>query len=679
MPRANKVGFKNPSLIYETDGQAAPAPSGAGALPLTPQDLDALDDICEQTVDAFQPCKQAMLDQIDASYEATKRRLVALLDSVYARVYDLANGHSKYAKVQRLVEWFQDAKSDYELEATAVTAARLSQSTRSLLRFEDTSIHEGLVDDGSISAVIDSARKCFDYLLPSQLRESAAHKEFAKLCESKRVGDSHVRKMLRSNLDVLVRPEKPQGGESIAEQNCSAAPVLNQHPEVAPIKSKLCGNATNAPDPEKASIPNPDALIDMLNLQNRQQSASEKEVYWLAKDNAFLVSSLAAQNGFDKFSLLELKRIRHDNAIDDLASVNIPGVVRDVTISPSKRHVAVRRVERPSLLFRLTGAGLTRSPSLDPFRIRHAVFVRHNSIDKVLFVDRSSRLGVYDLDKDELECAVNYLRLRSVHYVNSECCLVLTESFEFGLLSLDTLSLGNLCPLDGFRNAPCLETQNQQETQGQNEMPLFGWRSLRKKSKKPQSQGNSQFIAEIKNTLANGVSVDINCTIDTDDHFLQLSLNFDKVSTTRFRRFLVFFGVEAVARSHRRKSLNLYFFEGQQIYLLEQDVLNVKTASFCIDVVDLTNQDDAFRPNQRRALFSSSRRTQPNSELYLNMLSFCRCDSNVSMQKIRLRKVAKQIKNETIYIGQQVQVCFLRSESNYMLFKTHQNWEYVRL
>lgn len=413
---------------------------------LTVEELDALDDILEETIFSFQDPKTRLKLKIDRAYNCIKQRLLATLDGVFNRIYDLSDQHSKFAKFEKLASVFQDAKCEYEMETSAANTARLDDSVKILLGFENTRLFDSLIDAASIESILEEASRLFTQSIDN-FDFSVSGNSQAVL---KKIG--RFRKSFGSVLQLIKYqtrsdPECYYTSASIAgraKKGETSDLFLNQKASVQRLKSKfesfekkrmLALGTSQSYDKNFV-----DGILnrsDRFANQNYINCYAIDETRFIFESQQVLLDSQMKTAETSLFTLLEFKQLTEQKKLSGVSSCLVKGHVEDLKISPNRQFVLVKS-SNEFALFEEFDRRFLKTAKCDDFSIESAIFVQSAGRQVLAFVDFGG-LFLLDLERSEMFFCCNYLNLKSVHYVDDDHVFLVSKNLEFGVFFLNEL------------------------------------------------------------------------------------------------------------------------------------------------------------------------------------------------------------------------------------------------
>lgn len=459
--------------------------------PFTLEELESFDDLIERILQKVNEQKQLLTKKINGSYEKIKQKFIVLLDSVYDKLYDLANNHSKYSVFDSFISNFQDVKSEFELNDNLQKRAELITSIENLYLLENSSKFKSQIDKENIRNLLITAEKKFDFLHFKEIKLQDS--KFKNLLNSLK----HDYEEIKSSLDYLrlektfsykLSPSKLYTNK-INSSNFTPIKINKQKTQNDSFIS-IESDYSDEKDTEKMNLKdncflmgNSDArqilkkLIEQRQYLRKKSDLSRYQVLkilnqklnltapnnhkcYLLGNKLVMFESVQTIDELDEktgnlksLTSLSLQKVYNLTNLKDLSLKSFYGHISECYISPSKNYIGINRSNAySSLVYSIKEEKLLEIESLKPYKMAQVAFVDYLDGEKLVFISKNNYLNVFDLNREKI-CSKNKIEnLKSFHYVDSEHILYLTKDFEIGIYSLTYNLIGNrLCLLNPLK------------------------------------------------------------------------------------------------------------------------------------------------------------------------------------------------------------------------------------
>lgn len=454
-------------------------------LALDEDQVDSLEDELEEIKAEMAQKKQAMLESVDQSKESIKRQFLSLLDREFEAIYHLVQSMSKYAKVEDMIQSFEDARVNHEKDQTVVSLARLIGSIRSLRLVSDNLLFRRLLDENSIESVLKDAFEYFEkytmasFTEPFESFSESFQKKKSYGClynglDQGRQTSTLVDKCLRSLLAAQVKGADFQKSLSQFRANQSVNFFTNMParqrsltlPLLDDLQDEVTGDFLKFPRltemwsqiKEKLKEPLKDNhqmligpnLLEFLNSDQPDLNDTQFKIFPLKEHTFFLTSKRVVDmtrpnsRHSSPRSTVKIVSFPPGQSIVKHSSYKLEGEIEDVTFSASREYCGIKyKSEADSKIFNIIGNKLFNFKKIDAHSFKHFVFVDASEGECLVFLCREGHLHRLDL-KSKRVASNKSILLKSLHYLDHSHVFVVTGDVEFGVYNIESNGLDSV-------------------------------------------------------------------------------------------------------------------------------------------------------------------------------------------------------------------------------------------
>ena len=456
-------------------------------------ELDHIEESFEPIISSGQSLRLQMKSQVEDFFEKTKARFMDHIERVLGDVHEMINDFSQPSYLDEVFTHFQMAKANHESEPTIQNELKARLAVENLLQVHRDPAFKHLVGINEVNEYLDFRESYFDSVL-KEVRsiEIQTYKRFRDIKDMMRVKDlvqascpnlqssqNALLRLMRENLesardDVHITGEKKKKIVLLFNRNSSMGHNIQKEP--------VEGFAKELQNKKDAKFKNQPLLLEILSILGNSEMRyiseklfkvntpssirvkkykfkefSEKNTSF---SNKFVVQAFPIDQEYMSERYLFLRKTDLDNESTSTEGVlehvtvqpgkiflhnsfvKVPLGVSDLLFSASKKYFLVKYSStKKVLVLTMTGSLIRTAFSTElSCGVKDAVFVDHKEHEKLIFVDGDNSLCVFDLETKTITYK-SQKKTKSVHYLDCETVFVISQDLEFGLLSLESMSL----------------------------------------------------------------------------------------------------------------------------------------------------------------------------------------------------------------------------------------------
>lgn len=424
-------------------------PAQTGPVSIDQNDLDAVDEVASELLHDFADRKLHMLRQLEDCYDHIKSAFLAVLDRLSDRVRDLIDRSSKWSLLESAISEFFDKKNDFEEQDTPERMGRVSDCLRRLFELEEFAFFGGLLDSASLQVLLGEMQSQFLKID----RESGDLREFEVRLVQQSISQEELPQLVDIGRLQLSTEDSPEPAGSVwgafpsidkVRQKFTrfAKPTISQRTELTDrILRSLQDTHLKRKYKKATPLPKNSQLV-LFEVRNSDRGTAQSKPCVTLRNYAAARQNQARPGVDDEESSKSFELVDISRNAECLSRFKVIDQWFRYSIAPSDRFIVFdMKKERNWLLCEFVDGfrSIEAVPleSLGGRLIMSFVFVDHARGDKLAFIDQHSRLVVFDLAARRVEFELAESAVEAVHYVDQNHLLLIRNTFDVGLFSVD--------------------------------------------------------------------------------------------------------------------------------------------------------------------------------------------------------------------------------------------------